>query len=91
MINRFLANTLSAINAVVAIAIIGAAAIAGGEYARDAGRDFGFGVFVGLIAGLLLATMVCGLLALLLDIRAELRELVILARRNPLSPNQPHP
>jgi hypothetical protein len=82
MINRLLATILSAINALLAIAIILVGGSAGHAYASSMGTSEGVGVAIGLVAGLLGAVMVCGLLAVLLDIRAELRELVALGRHN---------
>lgn len=77
-INRFLAEWVSAINALVAVGVpIGAALTAGG-LAGNAGFGgfsiLGFlgGFIAGGIAGLLLAGSLCGVLAVLIDIRNSL-------------------
>ena len=70
--NRFLASALGAGNALLAWVIILAPALVGGLH-----EDFGgfAGFLGGLILGGMLAILVCGALALLIDIRNSLREL----------------
>ncbi len=80
MINRLLASILSTINAVLAVAIIGAGAIGGASYAEDAGQSTAMGIIVGLIGGIFVAVLVCGLLAVLLDIRASIKDVAHLLR-----------
>jgi hypothetical protein len=82
--NHFLASVLAAMNAILALAIIVGGAIFGATY----GQNAVLGLIIGLGGGIVAAVLVCGLLALLLDIRAELRELVVLARRSQVPPPQ---
>lgn len=67
--NRFLARALSAANALLAWVIILAPALVGGNF------EGSLGFLGGLFLGGLLAILVCGSLALLIDIRNSLREL----------------
>ena len=76
MINAMLASMLSAINALLALAIILGGAGLGWSYAGEQGYSSGIGLVAGLAVGLLVAVMVCGLLAVLLDIRAGIKEMV---------------
>ena len=83
-VNRFLAEWVSAINALVAIGIpVVAALVAGGLAGNSFGRFslMGFlgGSIAGGVAGILLAGSVCGVLAVLIDIRNSLA-----ARRLPM-------
>ena len=76
-VNRFLAEWVSAINALVAIGIpVVAALVAGGLAGSSFGRFslMGFlgGSIAGGVAGILLAGSVCGVLAVLIDIRNSL-------------------
>lgn len=82
--NHFLASVLAAMNAVLAFAII----VVGGYLGATYGESAVLGLILGLVGGIVAAVLVCGLLALLLDIRAELRELVVLARRDHAAPPQ---
>ena len=70
--NRILASALGVGNALLAWVIILAPALFGGLH-----EDFGgfVGFLGGLILGGMLAILVCGSLALLIDIRNSLREL----------------
>ncbi len=70
--NRFLASALGVGNALLAWVIILAPAFVGG-YHEDFGGFVGF--LGGLVLGGMLAVLVCGALALLIDIRNSLREL----------------
>lgn len=70
--NRFLAGALGAGNALLAWVIILVPALVG-SYHEDFGGIIGF--LGGLILGGMLAIVVCGSLALLIDIRNSLREL----------------
>ncbi|MCY3819226.1 MAG: hypothetical protein OXH52_07675 [Gammaproteobacteria bacterium] len=77
-INRFLAEWVSAINALVAMGIPIVVGLAAGIGAGSAGSDgFSFIAFVagligGGLAGLLIAGSLCGVLAVLIDIRNSL-------------------
>ncbi len=77
-INRFLAEWVSAINALVAVGIPIVVGLVAGIAAGAAGSgDFSFiaflgGVIVGGAAGLLIAGSLCGVLAVLIDIRNSL-------------------
>lgn len=70
--NRFLASALSVGNALLAWVIILVSTLVGGL-----NEDFGglVGFLGGLVVGGMLAILVCGALALLIDIRNSLREL----------------
>ncbi len=67
-INRFLAKSIGLLNAALAVFLI--------LFGTAAGISaFGpFGILFGPVAGLALAVMVCGLIALLIDIRDLLAE-----------------
>lgn len=67
--NRFLADAIGTINAGVAWALIIIPPIGG---AINLGPE---GFFFGLLAGGITALVLCGLLALLIDIRDSLREI----------------
>ena len=77
-INRFLAEWVSAINALVAVGVPIATALTAGGLAGNAGFGgfsiMGFlgGFIAGGVAGLLLAGSLCGVLAVLIDIRNSL-------------------
>lgn len=77
-INRFLAEWVSAINALVAVGIPLITALVVGSAAGNAGLGgfsvLGFlgGVIAGGIGGALLAGSLCGVLAVLIDIRNSL-------------------
>jgi hypothetical protein len=89
MINAMLASILSAINAVLALGIILAGARIGSGWADTNGFSQGLGIVGGLAAGLLVAVLVCGLLAVLLDIRAGVKEVAHLLKRHELPPHGP--
>jgi hypothetical protein len=63
--NRFLANAVGFLNALVAIIIIVVGAVAGAKYGD-------FYLVIGAVIGLAAAILICGLLALAVDIRNEL-------------------
>jgi len=64
--NKFLANALSSVNAFIALIIIFVPGIVGGISAGPI-------VFIlGCLAGLILAILICGTLALLINIKDEL-------------------
>ena len=76
-VNQFLAELVSAINALVAIGIpVLAALVAGGLAGSSFGRFslMGFlgGFIAGGVAGILIAGSVCGVVAVLVDIRNSL-------------------
>ena len=65
--NKFLANALSSVNAFIAFVII----LLPGIFAAVATED-PLAFFAGCLAGLILAILICGTLALLINIRDEL-------------------
>ncbi len=76
-INRFLAEWVSAINALVAVGIPLVVALTAGGLASSASGGFsllGFlgGFIVGGVGGILLAGTLCGVLAVMIDIRNSL-------------------
>jgi hypothetical protein len=73
--NRLLAGALANLNAALAIFIILAAVVVGAA-ARGA-----FGLLVGALFGFAVALLVCGALAVVLDIRASLREIAHALKR----------
>lgn len=88
--NRFLASAIGKINALVAWAMIIGLPIGGGIFGGMVPVGMGgtvsfVGGAVGFLAGLLLgfisAVLVCGTLALLIDIRDSLREILRLRKR----------
>ena len=71
--NRMLADTLSALNLVLAIAIIVLGAVGGYRWAKVAGDNLTFGTGIGLAIGVVAAAAICGLLAVLCLIESHLR------------------
>ena len=67
--NKFLASAIGTINALIAWVLILVPPLAG---AYSAGPP---GLIAGLLIGFVLAVVLCGLLALLIDIRDSLREI----------------
>jgi len=65
--NKMLAGGLAAMNAFVAVILIAAGALGG--FAGGGGM---LGLFLGLLAGGLLAVIVCGILAIFIQMHAEL-------------------
>ena len=67
-INGFLAKSIGLLNALLAILLVGFAQIVGVWWLGT------LGIFVGLLVGAAMAVLVCGLLALLINIRDLLAE-----------------
>ena len=67
-INEFLAKSLGLLNALLAILLVGFALMVGVWWLGTRG------IFVGLLVGAAMAVLVCGLLALLINIRDLLAE-----------------
>jgi hypothetical protein len=67
-LNKWLANSLGGINALLAVGII----LSGGVAGSSMGGGAGF--IVGAIFGAVFAVLVCGFLAIILEIRAQLTE-----------------
>jgi len=78
--NHFLASMVSGLNAVIAVLIIIVFAGIGAAASDQAQASPLVGLILGGLSGLVVATLVCGLLALMIDIRNTLRELVELSR-----------
>lgn len=73
--NRFLASALGYLNAVVGFLILLTCAGIGG-LAGAAWGEVGFGFFLGSVLGVIVAViMVCGFIALFVDVRNRLVEL----------------
>ena len=88
MINSMLATILSAINALLALAIILGGAGVGFSHAADMELSNGGGLILGLVVGLLVAVMICGLLAVLLDIRAGIKEVAHILKQHEIISRQ---
>jgi hypothetical protein len=74
--NRFLADSLGALNALIALALVGAGAVLGYTSAAAVGQDAALGGLVGGgVVGALGAVLICGALALLIAIREEVSAL----------------
>ena len=82
MINSMLASILSTFNALLALAIVLVGAGFGSSYATEEGYSSGLGILAGLVGGLLVAVMVCGVLALLIDIRAGIKEMAHIMKQH---------
>ncbi len=67
-LNKWLANSLGGINALLAVGII----LFGGAAGSSMGGEAGF--IVGAIFGAVFAVLVCGFLAIILEIRTQLIE-----------------
>jgi hypothetical protein len=65
--NKFLADSLSSVNALIAILIIFVPGIAAGVAAENL-----LAFIAGCLVGLILAILICGTLALLINIRNEI-------------------
>ena len=63
--NRFLANVIGAANSAIAFIIIGAGTLVGLTRGPD-------GALLGFVVGFVVALLVCGLLALVIDMHNEL-------------------
>ena len=75
--NKVLAATIRFLNGFLAIFIIAACAIAGRQYGavmglHGNGLDATTGLVVGLVVGFVAAVVVCGFLALFIEMRSEL-------------------
>ena len=68
--NRFLANSIGWINSLVAWVLVIGSTVAGTYYSGGA-----VGFIVGLLIGFVFAVLLCGMLALLIDIRNSVREI----------------
>lgn len=68
LMNRFLASALGFLNGVVAVIILLICPIIGGRIGADWG-EIGFGFLLGSVIGVIIAVVVCGFIALLIDIR----------------------
>ena len=67
-INEFLAKSIGLLNALLAILLVGFSLMVGVGWLGT------LGIFVGLLVGAAMAVLVCGLLALLINIRDLLAE-----------------
>ena len=67
-INGFLAKSIGLLNALLAILLVGFSLMVGGGLLGTRG------IFVGLLVGAAMAVLVCGLLAILINIRDLLAE-----------------
>ena len=75
-INRWLANALGVVNALVALGIIFVGAVVGGGIVTryiDSVIGVIIGCVLGAAVGIVVAVLVCGLVAVLIDIRNGLR------------------
>ena len=75
--NKVLAATIRFLNGFLALFIIAACAIAGRQYGavmglHGNGLDATMGLVVGLVVGFVAAVVVCGFLALFIEMRSEL-------------------
>lgn len=74
--NHILASMIAGLNALVAIVIIMVFAALGRGWAISQNTEPLVGVVLGAGVGLVAASLICGALALLVEIRNSLRELV---------------
>ena len=75
--NKILAATIRFLNGFLALFIIATCAIAGRQYGavmglHGNGLDATMGLVVGLVVGFVAAVVVCGFLALFIEMRSEL-------------------
>lgn len=80
--NRLLSSSLGIVNALLALAIIAIGVRTG--LRNDAMMNLGqpiVGGIVGGVLGLIAATLVCGIIATLVDIRHALREILVELQR----------
>ena len=75
--NKILAATIRFLNGFLALFIIAACGIAGRQYGavmglHGNGLDATMGLVVGLVVGFVAAVVVCGFLALFIEMRSEL-------------------
>ena len=76
--NKALADIFAGLNAVAAIAFVAIGAAAGRSMARLPDAQVGYAILGGL-AGFLVALLVCGALAVVIDMRDTLRRLLELS------------
>ena len=76
--NEFLANAIGTLNSLIAWALIIVPTVAGGYMSVEA-------TVIGLVSGVILAILVCGTIALLIDMRNCLRKLAEPAEGKPES------
>lgn len=69
--NKLLANALASLNSVIASLIILVATVVGSRWPDNLGS----GAILGLLVGVVIATMTCGVLALVIDIRDQLKRI----------------
>ena len=82
-INRWLADSVSAVNAIIAILVVVFFTLAGGRLADNVpGIGFVLGCIFGGAAGAVVAVAVCGVLAVLIDIRSALADVLDASRRS---------
>ena len=77
--NKFLSKALPVVNAIIAVLITYLGGTAGAAFADITGAaTIGIGAIVGLFLGLVLAILICGIVALFINIRDE----IILANKS---------
>jgi hypothetical protein len=81
--NKFLAEILGFLNGLLALLIILSGAAIGVTQVGGSGAGL-FGLFFGLIGGIVTAGIVCGLLAIFIEIRSELIKIRIELTERPL-------
>ena len=69
--NKFLAGTIRFLNGLLAFVLIVGGASIGAGYGMVLGGEAA-GAFVGFLGGLVIALIICGFLALFIEIRSEL-------------------
>lgn len=77
--NRMLASTLSAMNALLALVIVLGCLLYGATYDQAPGELTGLGAMLGLIAGVVAASTVCGLIAFMTLIERHLNYIAVAA------------
>ena len=71
--NKFLSKALPVVNAIIAVLITYLGGAAGAAFADITGvAPIGTGAIVGLFLGLILAILICGIVALFINIRDEI-------------------
>jgi hypothetical protein len=79
--NAFLAGIVGVLNGLLALLIILGVAVIGADQVGGGG----VGLFLGLIVGIISAGVVCGLLAIFIEIRRELVKIRIALTERPLN------
>jgi len=79
--NAFLAGIVGFLNGLLALLIILGVAVIGADQVGGGG----VGLFLGLIVGIISAGVVCGLLAIFIEIRRELVKIRIALTERPLN------